>query len=230
VPDLSAAVDFILDEYPRLFKMCEKAVGQVKAGDFIFIGGLSRCGKSNFASCLKESLKAQGKTVVVLSLDRWLRNSDDRMPGVSGRYEVNEISSLLSELVIRSKTVELKLPVYDKINQQQISDAEKISIEKDDVVIVEGTIALTLLNLIQKDVSHPWFVEIDEKLRHQRVLTEYRLRGMSIEEAERIYQARQYDESSFILSSSKFATQRFELNIGGTCFKEQNKISSEQQV
>jgi len=213
VPDLPAAAHFILDDYPRLFNMCEKASEQIRAGDFVFIGGLSRSGKSNFASCLKESLKAQGQAAVVLSVDRWLRNDDQRSAGVLGRYAVDKIRTLLVDLVKRSQLVELKLPAYDKIKHQQISNAETILLGHKDVVIIEGTIALELLDAISPNISHAWFVEIDEKEHHQRVLQEYLLRGYIKEEAESIYQARQQDETPVILAAAKFATQRFEIEL-----------------
>jgi histidinol-phosphate phosphatase family protein len=214
VPDLPAAVSFILDDYPQLLNMCEKAGEQIREGDFVFIGGLSRSGKSNFASCLKESLKAQGKVAVVLSVDRWLRNSDQRARGVLGRYAVDEIRTLLVDLSKRSQSAELKLPVYDKINEQHVPRAETIPVGCRDVVIVEGTIALSLLDAIPRPNVHAWFVEIDEVERCRRVLREYRLRGLKDEEAESVYQARQEDETPVILATSKLATKRFELELG----------------
>ena len=214
VPDLPAAVRFILDDYPQLLNMCEMAGEQIREGDFVFIGGLSRSGKSNFASCLKESLKAQGKVAVVLSVDRWLRNDDQRKGGVLGRYAVDEIQTLLIDLSKRSQSGEFKLPVYDKINQQHVPSDETILVGYKDVIIVEGTIALSLLDAIPRNIGHAWFVEIDEIERCRRVLRECWLRGLKDKEAESIYQARQEDETPVILATLKFATKRFRLELG----------------
>ena len=213
LPNLPSAVNFILDEYPRLLNMCEVASNRIKAGDFVFIGGLSHSGKSNFANCLKDSLKLQGKSAMVLSIDRWLRSEDQRTEDVFGKHDVDEIQSLLIDLTNRSEYVELKLPVYDKTSYQQILAAETISLLKNDVVIVEGTIALALFSSTPRDISHSWYVEIDEDLRQQRVLAEYRLRSHPLNQAESIYQAIQNNEAKFIVDSAKFSTQHFKINL-----------------
>jgi histidinol-phosphate phosphatase family protein len=215
VPDLPAAVNFILEDYPRLLNVCDELGKETKLGGFVLIGGLSRCGKSNLASCLKDSLRLQGYKSAVISADRWLRNSDERLPGVLGRYAIDELTALLRSLVSRTKPLELKLPSYDKITRQRIVNAETLWIDTADVVIVEGTIALALLESIPQDIVQTWFVEIDEHERKRRVLQEYQLRGMSLYEAESVYLARQDDETPAVNATKVHATYCIHLELGG---------------
>jgi uridine kinase len=121
---------------------------------------------------------------------------------------------LLVQLAHRTEPVQLELPIYDKIKNQQISAAEKFLLVKKDVVIVEGAIALTLQHLIHKNIVHSWYIETDEDLRHQRCLSAHRLRGGQVHEKGRIYQQRQNDESRFIVGTAKFATKRLRIDLG----------------
>lgn len=213
VPDLPSAVNFILNDHSKLLSLCERLGRGIGDSDFVFIGGLSRSGKSNLAACLKESLKAHGRGAVVIAIDRWLRDENERIPGVLGRYAIDEILILLSSLRQRTSVVSLELPAYDKLSRRRVP-GEWIEVGLKDVVIVEGTVALTLLDEVEGVVSHPWFVEIDEDERRQRVLKEYRRRGMEEHEAETIYVSRQQDEAPVILATAAVATERFRLELG----------------
>jgi len=214
VPDLPAAVDFILDEYPYLLNICEELAANINESEIIFIGGLSRSGKSNLANCLKNSLKLKGQKSVVISIDGWLRNSDERLPGVLGRYAMGEITDILKLLVNRAQPIELNLPAYDKISRQRVENDEVLQIGTADVVIIEGTVALTLLSAIPNEIAQAWFIEIDENERRRRVLREYQLRGMSLDEAEAVYLDRQDDESPVVTATKQLATHclHFELS------------------
>ena len=214
VPDLQSAADFILHDHPRLLAVCEKIGGTINAGDFVFIGGLSRSGKSNMTGCLRYFLKSRGQRVVVLNIDGWLRNADERTSGVLGRYDVVELRSMITRLARRTTAVPLELPFYDKLSRSRIETVQKLTIEKDDIVIIEGTIALMLIDAAVGRTSHAWFIEVDEGERRKRVLREYCLRGFNAKEAEHIYTSRQQDESPVILDSAKNASQRISLKLG----------------
>ena len=216
VPDLSAAVNFILDDYPRLLSVCDELGAEITNGGFVFIGGLSRSGKSNLASCLKDSLKFKGRKSVVISVDRWLLNSCERLPGVLGRYALEEIAKILMLLMRRTQSIELKLPSYDKITRQRVMNVETLRIDTTDVVIVEGTVALALLEVIPLNIVQTWFVEIEEHERKRRVFQEYQLRGMSLDEAESVYLARQEDETPVINATKDRATHCIYLELGGS--------------
>lgn len=207
VPDLYTAVGFILDEYPKMQMRCRSLATSIGKGDIVFLGGLSRAGKSNFASCLRETLREQGQSATVLAVDRWLRNDEERGEGVLGRYSLNELRELIKRLSERSDHVESPVPAYDKVFRKRIVGAERLSIGPDDVLIVEGTIALSLMDAAVSRTTHGWFVEIDETERRRRVLREYILRGLSAEEAEAVYHSRQRDECPVIIKSYEYASR-----------------------
>lgn len=215
VPDLSAAVAFILDEYPNMQMICQSLMASIGSGDIVFLGGLSRSGKSNFASCIRQFLQEQGCGAVVLAVDRWLRNAEERDEGVLGRYSLDELREIIRRLSRRSTAVELHVPAYDKVSRKRIDDAEHLSIGPDDVLIVEGTIALNLMDAAENQKAHGWYVDIDETERRRRVLQEYALRGFNREEAEDIYHSRERDESPMIRESYMFASRR--IALGSAC-------------
>ena len=61
------------------------------------------------------------------------------------------------------------------------------------------------MNPVSQESRRAWFIEVDEKKRHERVLREYLLRGMSVDQAEKIYVTRQGDETPAILATKKYA-------------------------
>ena len=213
VPDLQCAVSWILDDYPRILNICLELCGSIGKGVTVFIGGLSRSGKSNFATCLRDSLILKRHKSVVISVDRWLRNSDERLPGVLGRYALGEINSIVNSLVNRVQPLELKLPSYDKISRRRVETGEILQIGTDDVVIIEGTIALELAEGIPTKFIQTWFIEIEESVRRGRVLKEYQLRGMSLRDAEAIYLARQDDETPTLMAKKHQATYCIQLAL-----------------
>jgi uridine kinase len=194
VPDLPAALDFILNEYPKQLRRANDLTARVSAGQLILVGGLARSGKSNFASVLAESLRERGQSVVKLSLDRWLLDDAKRGAGVLARYDLSAVATILSDRKLDK--VNVTLTGYHKIRRQRISTGEQLLLSPADVVIVEGTVALSLARIFPE--AHQFLVEIDEDERQTRVLREYRLRGMSDEAALEIYASRQIDENPVI--------------------------------
>jgi histidinol-phosphate phosphatase family protein len=209
-PNLLTAVEFILDGYSRLMKLCGPLVTSIAAGTFVLIGGLSRSGKSTFAAGLKAALQARGLDAVVLSLDRWLKNAPERTAGVLGRYDLAAVAALIGQLVSRQAPLELSLPVYHKLELRRIEGAEHVEITPSTVIIFEGTVALTLTEKLPAGTP-TFYVEIDETERQRRVINEYLLRGKSRQEAEAIYLARQQDEVPVVSASAIVARHRITL-------------------
>lgn len=215
VPNLPAAAELILKTHPYYLELCRKLGAEITAGDFVFVGGLSRSGKSNFSSALRDFLRSNGINSVIISVDRWLRNHDERESGVYGRYHVQELKSLIQNLSIRDKKIKLPLSVYDKITRNKIENSDEVLINPLDVVIIEGTIALNFIHEVNGGRAHGWFVQIDEQERHDRILNEYQLRGLKISEAEELYQTREIDETPIIQMTSKNASHMIYLNTTG---------------
>jgi len=208
LPNLPAAVDFIVEGHTRILQICRALAVAVPPGGFVLIGGLSRSGKSNLASALAETVRERGDGAVVLNLDRWLRSSDDRGEKVTGRYDLAAFETLLGRLVARAGDVTISLPYYHKLERRRVNETETITILQRDVVIVEGTVALMLSNPAP---ALRLYMEIDESERRQRVLREYVLRGLEQVEAESVYSARRTDETPLVRASAEGATMIREL-------------------
>ena len=173
---------------------CRELALLIEPGDLVLIGGLSRSGKTNFARNLKSAVLERGCNVWNLSLDRWLIDLDYRQPGVLGRYDLSIIQEVISKhLSGEFEEQVLQLPDYHKLEQRTFLTDESILILPSDILIIEGTVSLTLAQ--KSSHVHRIFIHIDESIRKQRVITEYLSRGKSQYEAEAIYVERQFDET-----------------------------------
>ena len=68
-----------------------------------------------------------------------------------------------------------------------------LALSSADVVLIEGTVALAL-EVPETAEVHRYHVDIDEGLRKERVLREYRLRGFGESQALEVYLGRRADE------------------------------------
>jgi histidinol-phosphate phosphatase family protein len=206
VPNLESASIFILDIFPKINSFTTKLIDNIKKGDTIIIGGLSRSGKSTFASVLYYALKDCNKRSHIISIDRWLKNEFDRKPGVIGRYDILEFEEFINKINNIKEDTTFFLPAYNKIKREKINNIEKILISKDDIIIIEGTISLGL-NITSKNKLHKYYIHLDETYRKKRVLNEYQLRGYNFENASQIYIDRQIDEFPIINKSNNGCTE-----------------------
>jgi len=150
--------------------------------------------------------------VHILSADGWLKAPENRGENVIERYDMNALNQLAQTLVNRKQDLTLQTPIYSKRDLKANCFNEKV-IGPQDVVIIEGTIAL-LLGVAQGNASvHSWYVQIDELQRKNRLLTEYALRGRSSEDAQQIYAQRQIDEAPLIESAKVHASCCINLDL-----------------
>jgi uridine kinase len=214
LPNLAVAVEFILKTHPELLKQCKEWVLPVLPGDVIVIGGLSRSGKSIFASTLKEALMERGITTHTLALDGWLKPENEREPGVLGRYDVQAIKVLFKACINRHEPMTLAVPIYDKKARAAQVIKQSFTISTQDVIIIEGVVGAALAPAVEGPGVHTWFVEIDELARKERVLREYALRAKTLEEAVSIYEKRLLDENPIVLESRKNAQRVLDFGLG----------------
>ena len=194
VPDLGAAVSFILERYPRLLSYCSQLAEDIGAGAIVLIGGQARSGKSTFAAVLRDAIRARGLGAQVLSADRWLKSERQRGPGVLGRYDMAALQGLVADLGDKQRRPSvLALPGYHKLKRERIDCVETSALSPDDVLVIEGTVSLALETATAVE-THRFHVEIDEAARKQRILREYRLRGYAQTQALEVYLARRDDE------------------------------------
>jgi D,D-heptose 1,7-bisphosphate phosphatase len=206
--DLEEVVNFILLQYDPLFLAARAMTADCQPGGLIAIGGLSRSGKSTWASLIRLALQARSQKAHVISMDSWLLPEVDRAPSsVRGRFDLSRFEQDWNSIVQRNTPLDLSLPVYDRNTRQlRRENSQKISIASDDVIILDGVLALDLRSVIEV-VSGSFYVECDEQVHLQRFMKEYRLRGYSTEDAERLYLARSSDEHPIVKQSRAHAKQ-----------------------
>jgi len=186
----------------------DSLASELNCKDTVLIGGFSRSGKTTFAEHLRLASLSIGMRTWTISIDRWLKDLDCRTPGVVGRYDLSEIRDILSlRHAGHAKEICLKLPEYNKHTQSKEFTGASIQIYPQDILIVEGTIALTLVSHCES--ARCIYLETDESIRRLRVIKEYVSRGKTPIEAERIYIDRQFDEIPIIKQSSAHATYTF---------------------
>ena len=204
LPNLMSATNFILN-YDDLSKLCTQKTQNIKPGDFLFIGGLSRVGKSNFSSAISFNLTSRNLDSVVISLDRWLLNENERGKTVIGRYDLIEIKNIINKLLKRSEDILLDCPIYDKLSKRRHLYKETIHIKKDAIIIIEGTISLLLSEMVPSNRKIAISLELQEKHRVERFFNEYRRRGYYDDQIEVLYSERDQDEHPIIRKSQKIA-------------------------
>jgi uridine kinase len=205
-------VHYILHDHPRLLKQCDSWSQNISPGNLVFIGGLSRSGKSTLAHCLQEALSITGKRAHILSADGWLKAPEHRGKTVIERYDMNALNQLAQSLVNRKQDITLQVPIYSKRDFKANRSIEKV-IGPQDVVIIEGTVALLLAVAQGQKSVHAWYVQIDEVKRKKRLLIEYALRGQSVQDAESIYAQRLLDEVLLIEYSKAHASRCTDLEL-----------------
>jgi uridine kinase len=199
LPDLPSAVDFIIDFHPRLMSELTPIALEITQGSIVLVGGQSRSGKSFFASALVERLSQMGKNTKVVSTDFWLRSEDQRAAGVMGRHDMEALLDFVNSICNSQRPFSINIPAYKKKYREQIQNANVLHVDKEDIVIFEGVIALGLHSVIQTTTSK-FFVQTDETIRRLRIINEYLLRGIDEKTANEIYQKRLIDEFELVSS------------------------------
>jgi len=163
VPDLSAAVAFILDDYPPLSDWAAGFANKLGPGTLVYIGGTPSSGKTTVAAALRLALQANGRRCIVLSERRWLTIGQlDEQVHLSTSDGLAMIA--LAELLGNCKgPVAVDLPVVD----QQPGTVERIVIGEEDVVVFEGP---SVPVLSQATPGETIFVDAPEDLKRSRFL------------------------------------------------------------
>lgn len=207
VPNVDAAVDWILHGHMAILKQLLSICGEAMTGRMALIGGVARSGKSSVARVMAELIEFTGKTVHVISLDGWLRPEHERMEGVGvlSRYDMEAVmNSLLPILDDRRGRHWLEIPEHER-KSRTIRSSGKHSIGPDDFVIIEGVTALFDSPLLEyADVKI--FVDVNDEERSRRLGDEYAWRGESKESVAERIAAREIDEVPAVRATASNAT------------------------
>ena len=204
--DLGEAVEFVTTRHAALLGRARLLVPPVEPGSILTVGGLSRSGKSLWASLMAEVLRERGQTAHVLSLDMWLRSETERPEGdVRTRFDRDAIGDVVGRLFRRDAPARVDVGAYDRARRRHLPSSRVVTIQPSDVVIFEGVLALDIESL-RRIASTRFFVECEEAVRRRRFEREYTLRGYTEDGVRKLYDAREVDEHPIVRASGRFAT------------------------
>jgi histidinol-phosphate phosphatase family protein len=215
MPDLPAAVDWILDGHRTLRRrVAPVVVACMQEVRLVLVGGLARAGKSAVAQGLKEGLAELGVTAHVLPLDAWLKPVELRSEGggVLQRYDLRTASDVLVGAARSRVRVTLETPVYDRRRRAMHDHAVRHSIGPEDVLIVEGVPALLDASLAAAAQARV-YVQAPEDERLARLHADYAWRGVAREDVDALMASRAADEHGDVAASS--ARAEFIISSGG---------------
>lgn len=170
---------------------------------FILISGPSSSGKTTFSKRLTIQLMVNGIKPVVISMDNYFVNRVDTPKDKKGDYDFEDIHALDLDLFRQQLQdlldgKEVSLPTYNFEDGKRYYQGNKLKIEPDNVIILEGIHALnpdlipniprhltfriyvSALTTINVD-NHNWIPTTDTRLI-RRVVRDYRYRGYSAQE------------------------------------------------
>ncbi len=206
--DLSDAVEWILSGHDTLArKLAPVAVRALTGTRLVLIGGLARSGKSFAAQVLKETLGAFGRTAHAVSLDGWLKPSDQRREGddVRRRFDLHAANEVLRAVVDAPDRMELLEPLYDRARRLAGRQASRHSIGSADVLIVEGVPALLMNDLVTLPSVLKVYMDVGPDLRQRRLAQDYQWRGIPAEARSATLASRELDETPIVSPSRSLA-------------------------
>ncbi|MDD3322209.1 MAG: nucleoside kinase [Paludibacter sp.] len=167
---------------------------------FVLISGPSSSGKTTFSKRLSIQLMVSGLKPVVLSLDNYFVNRDDTPLDENGDWDFEHLHALdlplLNQHLKQLKNgEEIEIPFFDFEDGKRYYKGEKLKLEEDSVLVLEGIHALnpeltsdvpneiifkvyvSALTTISID-NHNWIPTTDTRLL-RRIIRDYRFRNYS---------------------------------------------------
>ena len=170
---------------------------------FVLISGPSSSGKTTFSKRLTIQLRVNGIMPVVISMDNYFVNREDTPKDENGEYDFEDLNAIdlplfrqqLGDLL---EGKEISLPTFNFEDGKRYYMGNKLKIEEDSVIILEGIHALnpqlipnipreatfriyvSALTTINLD-NHNWIPTTDTRLI-RRIVRDYRYRNYSAKE------------------------------------------------
>jgi D,D-heptose 1,7-bisphosphate phosphatase len=176
--DLNEAVDWATHGYVEIKKKIAEYLTKIYGSRVILVGGLSRSGKTTFASALCDVLDFYGIKAHHINLDSWLKPIGIRseINSVIDRYDLEEFFKAVEPIVYATTRGSIFIPQLDRLSGNK-SESLECSIGPKEIIIIEGVPAL-LSNKIRSFSSLNFYIDICENIRNLRFIKEYRLRGL----------------------------------------------------
>ena len=170
---------------------------------FVLISGPSSSGKTTFSKRLMIQLRVNGIQPVVISMDNYFVNREDTPKDENGDYDFEDLNAIDLQLFRQHicelmEGKEISLPTFNFEDGKRYFLGNKIKIEEDNIIILEGIHALnpnlipdvprietfriyvSALTTINLD-NHNWIPTTDTRLL-RRIVRDYRYRNYSAQE------------------------------------------------
>ncbi len=203
-PDLADAVDWILYGHADLSRrLAPISVAASSGVRLVLIGGLARAGKSYSAQVLKELLHVMGHRAHVISLEGWNRPKAVSAKHLSGsdNFDLTAGSLAIASAACSSCRVILSEPICNHFVSKTDLRFKEHSIGPEDIIIVEGTPALMMDNLLDLPRALKIYVDIASDLRKQRLWQASEWRGTSVEDNFEVVTTQELNDTPFIEKS-----------------------------
>ena len=169
----------------------------------VFISGASSSGKTTFSKRLQIQLLVDGIRPEVLSMDDYFVNRVDTPKDANGEYDFEDVNAV--DLPFFREQIhdlldgrEVNLPTYDFTKGERVFRGNKLKLQKDSVLVIEGLHALNPCILPDVDKSltykiyvstlttinidnHNWIPTTDIRLL-RRIVRDYKYRGFSAQQ------------------------------------------------
>jgi D,D-heptose 1,7-bisphosphate phosphatase len=188
VANVSEAVTFILDVYPKIAKLLAPQIAAIASSNDWFIGGLPSAGKSTVAATLERELRLQGRRARIIHTDRWIQDDADRHALAS--FDMGSLKAAVAIAAERAKTrsVTMMLPAGPEGRKLEIKLAP------DEVLIWEGVFAAELAESLGR-TAQAINVVSSEAARHERFMHLCERRGISAARAKSLFARAREDQA-----------------------------------
>lgn len=172
--------------------------------DIVMLAGPSSSGKTTTAGKLVEKIHSRGESSFRVSLDDFYLNRDDIPMTENGIRDFENITALDLELIYSTFDDLIKkrvgyLPVFDFASGRRAEKMNKVRLEKNDVMIVEGIHALNprIAEGLEKDHILKIYISVSTRITEEdgdvllgkrdlrlirRMIRDYHHRGSSVED------------------------------------------------
>jgi uridine kinase len=174
----------------------------------VLVGGCARAGKSTVSEEIFTHLNRSGVDSVVIPMDLWIRPASERptYTTVTERYRIAEFESAMNDLC-KGHAATL-LPYNYRTRELDALPIIIGPVSKQAVLIVEGVLALFVMNLRER-ANFKVFVEVNDFTRLKRLTKFYKYeKGVHRQHYKRLILSREKEEVALVKSTATFADYR----------------------